>query len=550
MQLTGAQILMECLLEQNVEHIFGLPGGQIMPIYDALFDYQDRLKHVLTSHEQGATHAADGYARSTGKVGVCFATSGPGATNTVTGIATAYMDSVPLVVITGQVPVDLIGKDSFQETDIVGITLPITKHNFFVGNIKDLADIIRSAFEIAKSGRPGPVLIDIPKNIQVGKIDYKKAEIQYQKKVYDYNKGDFEIIIDLINKAKKPVVFAGGGIIISEGSSELFQLASKAQIPVLNTLMGLGSFPRTDNLSLGIIGMHGFREANLAMNNSDLILAIGARFSDRVTGDIKRFAQNATIVHIDIDESEVSKNVKANYALIGDIKDILSDMIPLLEDKDRPEWIEEIKGYMKLDANDNNDFCAENIFSTVYEVLGSETLVTTEVGQHQMWTAQYWPFTKPRTFMSSGGLGTMGYGLGAAIGTQVGNLDKTVLHVAGDGSFRMNFNELATVAHYELPIITLLMKNNVLGMVRQWQTLFFQKRYSSTDLADVVDYVKLADAFGIKGVNVNDLDALRLSIEEASKEKKPMLIVCNIDMDHCVFPIVPPGEAINNQRFE
>ncbi|NLK72213.1 MAG: biosynthetic-type acetolactate synthase large subunit [Clostridiales bacterium] len=550
MQLTGAQILMECLLEQNVEYIFGLPGGQIMPVYDALYDYQDRLKHVLTCHEQGAVHAADGYARSTGKVGVCFATSGPGATNTVTGIATAYMDSVPIVIITGQVPVSLIGKDSFQETDIVGITLPITKHNYFVNDINDLVDTIRNAFEIARSGRPGPVLIDIPKNIQVGKADYKKADIIYQKKVYKYNECDFDRIVGLINNAKKPVIFAGGGVIISEGSEELFQFANKTQIPVLNTLMGLGSYPRTDKLSLGIIGMHGFREANLAMDNSDLIIAIGARFSDRVTGDINRFAKNATIIHIDIDESEVSKNVKAHYGLIGDIKDILSNMIPLLEVKDRHEWIEEIKGFMKKDSSGICDFIPENIFKTAHDILGSDTLVTTEVGQHQMWTAQYWPFMKPRTFITSGGLGTMGYGFGAAIGTQVGNPDKTVLHVAGDGSFRMNLNELATVAHYKLPIITLLMKNNVLGMVRQWQTLFFQKRYSSTDLADVIDYVKLADAFGIKGVNVNDLDSLRLNIEEAYKERKPRLIVCDIDCNCSVFPIVPPGEAINNQRFE
>lgn len=550
MQLTGAQILMECLLEQNVEYIFGLPGGQIMPVYDALYDYQDRLKHVLTCHEQGAVHAADGYARSTGKVGVCFATSGPGATNTVTGIATAYMDSVPIVIITGQVPLSLIGKDSFQETDIVGITLPITKHNYFVKDINDLADTIRNAFEIAKSGRPGPVLIDIPKNIQVGKADYKKADIIYQKKVYKYNECDFDRIVGLVNNAKKPVIFAGGGVVISEGSEELFLFANKAQIPVLNTLMGLGSYPRTDKLSLGIIGMHGFREANLAMDNSDLIIAIGARFSDRVTGDINRFAQNATIIHIDIDESEVSKNVKAHYGLIGDIKDILSNMIPLLEVKERHEWIEEIKGFMKKDSNAICEFIPENIFKTAHDILGSNTLVATEVGQHQMWTAQYWPFIKPRTFITSGGLGTMGYGFGAAIGAQFGNPDKTVLHVAGDGSFRMNLNELATVAHYELPIITLLMKNNVLGMVRQWQTLFFQKRYSATDLADVIDYVKLADAFGIKGVNVKDLDSLRLNIEEAYKERKPRLIVCDIDCNCSVFPIVPPGEAINNQRFE
>lgn len=550
MQLTGAQILMECLKEQRTEYIFGYPGGQIMPVYDALYDYLDCFKHILTSHEQGAVHAADGYARSTGKVGVCFATSGPGATNTVTGIATAYMDSVPLVVFTGQVPFNLIGKDSFQEVDITGVTLPITKHSFFIKDIKDLADSIRLAFKIAKSGRPGPVLIDIPKNIQIEKAEYTEVDIKTVSEKKEYSIKNLYEIVDLINNAKRPVIYAGGGIITSEAAYELFELANKTQTPVLNTLMGLGSFPRNHKLSLGMIGMHGSREANLAMNNSDFILAIGARFSDRVTGDTERFAKESVVAHIDIDESEISKNIQAQYSVIGNIKDILAELVPLVDQKDRNKWVGEIRNWKRSLKGNDSDFQPYNIFKTVHSVLGNDSLVTTEVGQHQMWTAQYWPFTKPRTFMSSGGLGTMGYGLGAAIGAQLGNPDKNVLHVAGDGSFRMNFNELATIAHQKLPVITLLMKNDTLGMVRQWQSLFFDNRYSATDLPDVIDYVKLAGAFGIEAKNATTLEMLRSYVMEASTERKPMLIICHINIDESVYPIVPPGEAINNQVFE
>lgn len=550
MQLTGAQIVMECLEEQAVEYIFGYPGGQIMPIYNALYDYTDSITHILTCHEQGATHAADGYARSTGKVGVCFATSGPGATNVVTGIATAYMDSVPMVVITGQVPLNLIGKDSFQEVDITGITLPVTKHNFFIKDVKKIAGSIREAFKIAMSGRPGPVLVDIPKNLMLEMCDYQKQDaVQLKRETSQYNVNTLEHIADLINKAQRPVIYAGGGIIISEAANELTELAVKNHIPVLNTLMGLGSFPRDHELSLGMIGMHGSKEANLAMNNSDLVLAIGARFSDRVTGNTQKFASESTVVHIDIDESEVSKNIKAEHSVIGDIKNILERLIPLVEPKHRVEWLNKINSWVRP-PQDENEFLPQNIYRTVYEVLGDDTLITTEVGQHQMWTAQYWPFKKSRTFMTSGGLGTMGYGLGAAIGVQLGNPDKTVLHVAGDGSFRMNCNELATVAHNELPIITLLMKNDTLGMVRQWQTLFFDKRYSATDLADVIDYVKLAEAFGLKGIHVRNLKELKEAASYALENRKPTLIISHINMDENVFPIVPPGEAINNQRFE
>lgn len=550
MQLTGSQIIMECLKEQKVEYIFGYPGGQIMPVYNALYDYMDCFKHIRTSHEQGAVHAADGYARSTGKVGVCFATSGPGATNTVTGIATAYMDSVPLVVITGQVPLSMIGKDSFQEVDITGISLPITKHNFFIKDISVLADSIRSAFEIAQSGRPGPVLIDVPKNFQIETTEYLRTEIERQENIKKIEKQSLKKIADLINKAERPVIYSGGGVIISEASDELRTFVKKTEIPVLNTLMGLGSFPRTEKLSLGMIGMHGFKEANLAMNNSDLILAIGARFSDRVTGDTNRFATKSTVVHIDIDESEISKNVKAHYPLIGDIRDILSNLIPLVDKKDRSRWVGEIQKWKKPQKSKKEEFLPENILRTAHEVLGNDTLVTTEVGQHQMWTAQFWPFIKPRSFMTSGGLGTMGYGFGAAIGTQLGNPDKTVLHISGDGSFRMNLNELATVAHYKLPIITLIMKNDTLGMVRQWQKLFFDKRYSATDISDDINYEKLAEAFDVTGKNVYDLDLLKTCIKEASEDRKSMLIVCHINIDEDVFPIVPPGEAINNQVFK
>lgn len=537
---------MECLREQGVDTIFGYPGGQIMPLYNALYDYQDEIRHVLTCHEQGASHAADGYARSTGKTGVCFATSGPGATNTVTGIATAYMDSVPMVVITGQVPVSQIGKDSFQEVDITGITIPITKHNFFVNDIKDLASCFRQAFEIASSGRPGPVLIDVPKNIQTELAEYHPVTIEHKQPLFIYDDVKIKELAGLINRSSRPVIFAGGGIVIARAAEELTALAEKAHIPVVNTLMGLGTIPRTHELSLGMVGMHGEKEANLAVHNSDLILALGTRFSDRVTGDVSRFARDATIVQVDIDESEIDKNIHAHISIVGDVKEVLRRLLPDIDKTERKYWLSKVDGYKIVKNIDENEFIADNIMRVLHDEMGDDTFIVTEVGQHQMWTAQKWPFMKPGKFLTSGGLGTMGYGLGAAIGAQIGNPDKQVLHIAGDGSFRMNFNELVSVAAYDLPITTVIMKNNTLGMVRQWQKLFFDKRYSQTDLFDIIDYEKLTEAFGLKAYLVYDIDSLAKAVKAAKKREKGTLIVCEINVDDNVFPMVPPGEAINN----
>lgn len=550
MQLKGSQIIMECLLEQKVDTIFGYPGGQIMPLYDALYDYTDRIKHILTSHEQGATHAADGYARSTGKVGVCFATSGPGATNTVTGIATAYMDSSPMVVITGQVPLDMIGKDSFQEVDIVGITLPITKHSFFCRTVDDLAPNIRNAFRIAASGRPGPVLVDVPKNLMVELGEYLPCEPVVAE--CSCPPADMETIRSIakeINAAERPVIYAGGGVIIADASEELTEFAEKAGIPVITTLMSMGSFDRRNPLSLGMVGMHGQKEANLSVHQSDLVLAIGARFSDRVTGDTTRFAKGAKVIHIDIDPAEFGKNVRYDYCAKCDVKSALQALIPLVDPMERRPWRERIASWKKKKKkkNSGNMLNSDILFETVNEVMGDDVIICTDVGQHQMWTAQKWPFRKPRTFITSGGLGTMGFGLGAAIGAQVGNPDKKVIHISGDGSFRMNMNELATVSAQKLPIITIVVKNHTLGMVRQWQKLFFNQRYSATDLPDVIEYDKLASAFGLTGCLVTDRDSFKKALEMAKNSTTGTVIACEIFIDEDVAPIVPPGEAINNQ---
>jgi acetolactate synthase-1/2/3 large subunit len=547
MKLKGSQIVMECLKEQGIDIIFGYPGGTIMPLYDALFDYSEEIKHVLTSHEQGATHAADGYARSTGKVGVCFVTSGPGATNTVTGIATAYMDSIPMIVITVQVPFPLIGRDAFQEVDIIGITLPITKHNFFISSVAEIAPSIRKAFSIAKSGRPGPVLLDIPRNFLMEHFDYEPEKPEPKAIAMPVHLEDLTEIIALINKAKSPIIFIGGGGVISEAFDEIAQLAEKTQIPVASTLMGLSAFSRKNSLSLGMVGMHGEKEANLAVHNSDLIIAIGARFNDRVTGDVSRFAKDANIIHIDIDESEIGKNVRADKYVLGDVKDILSKLIPAVEKKDRSEWHSKIDSWKREKIDNKTAFNPDNILETLINSLGDDVFVVTEVGQHQMWTAQRWPFSKPRTFITSGGLGTMGFGLGAAIGTQMANPGKRVLHIAGDGCFRMNFNELITVNIQKLPIITVVLKNNSLGMVRQWQKLFFNRRYSATDLPDVVDYVKLVEAMGLTGFFTNNLQDLQTALEAAKINPTGTVIICDIHIDENVFPFVPAGEAINNQ---
>jgi len=539
---------MECLLEQKVDTIFGFPGGQIMPLYDALYDYQDRIRHILTSHEQGATHAADGYARSTGKVGVCFATSGPGATNTVTGIATAYMDSSPLVVITGQVPISALGKDSFQEVDIVGITLPITKHSFFCRTVDELAPNIRNAFRIAASGRPGPVLVDVPKNLTVEMGEYEPCPpADADCKCPPADMDLIRSIAEEINAAEKPVIYAGGGVIIGNASEELTEFAEKADIPVITTLMSMGSYDRRKPLSLGMVGMHGQKEANMAVHHSDLIIAVGARFSDRVTGDTARFARGAKIIHIDIDPAEFGKNMRYDYCVKCDVKSALAALIPLIRQTQRTEWNERINSWKKKKKESGSKLNSDNLFETINEIMGDDVIITTDVGQHQMWTAQKWPFRSSRTFITSGGLGTMGFGLGAAIGAKIGNPEKRVVHISGDGSFRMNMNELATVSAQKLPIITVVVKNNTLGMVRQWQKLFFNQRYSSTDLPDVVEYDKLASAFGLSGCLVKDREGLKEALENAKNSETGTVIACEIFIDENVAPIVPPGEAINNQ---
>lgn len=550
MKITGSKIIMECLREQGVDTIFGYPGGTIMPVYDALYDYTDTIKHVLTSHEQGATHAADGYARSTGRVGVAFATSGPGATNTVTGIATAFMDSVPLVVLTGQVPRAQIGKDSFQEVDITGITIPITKHNFFVSRIEDLADIVRSAFQIAMSGRPGPVLIDVPKDIMTEEYDYEPAAAVEPVPVEDlYTEEDLAKLAEVINQAEQPLIYAGGGVISAGASVLLTQLAEKADIPVVSTLMNLGAISRNNSLSLGMVGMHGQKEANQAVYNADVLITIGARFSDRVTGAPDQFAKKAFIAQIDVDASEVDKNVNTDLSLIGEMNRILTKLLEQVESRKNPQWLETIDSFRRASKTAPDSFVPENIFRVIAEVLGDDLIVATDVGQHQMWAAQYWPFNEPRHNITSGGLGTMGFGLGAAIGSQIGNPDKRVLHVTGDGSFRMNLNELATESAQGLPIITVLFKNNALGMVRQWQKLFFDKRFSATTLPDVIDYEKLAESFGLNGYRTDNLDGLKEVLIRASASDCGSVIVCDISTSQDVFPMVPPGNAMHNQVF-
>ncbi|KNF09976.1 acetolactate synthase large subunit [Gottschalkia purinilytica] len=549
MKLSGAQIVLKCLKEQDVDVIFGYPGGAVIPLYDALYDEMDHFNHVRTSHEQGASHAADAYARVTGKVGVCIATSGPGATNTVTGIANAYMDSVPMVVITGQVANNLIGKDSFQEIDITGVTIPITKHNFLVKSIEKLADTLRRAFQIAKNGRPGPVLVDIPKDVFLSYAEYKKEDqidkTDNEEKVAIQEEA-LKDIANEINKAQKPVIYAGGGIIISNASKELQNFSNKGDIPIVNTLMSLGSIDRKDRLSLGLVGMHGSKEANLSVNKSDLIIAIGARFSDRVIGNPDKFAPKSKIIHIDIDETEISKNIRADISLVGDVKIILNELINCIEDKNRQEWLDQIESWKHQKEINDDEFIPQNILNVACEVLGSESIVSTDVGQHQMWTAQHWNFKEPRTFITSGGLGTMGFGLGAAIGAQLGNPEKRVILVTGDGSFRMNCNELATVTKHNLPIIILLFNNSSLGMVRQWQNLFQDKKYSQTDLGDEVDYLKLAEAYRIEGYRVDTIKSLSDVLNKVSNNNRPVLVECLINKNSGVYPIVPPGKAIND----
>lgn len=546
MQLTGSQILIECLKEQGVDTVFGYPGGAILNVYDELYKHSDEIKHILTSHEQGASHAADGYARATGKVGVCFATSGPGATNLVTGIATAYMDSVPVVAITCNVGVPLLGKDSFQEIDIVGVTLPITKHNFIVKDVNKLADVIRDAFRIAKEGRPGPVLIDIPKDVtaKMADYEYKTPVVPEANKNIDSN--EIAEAIDMIKKARKPFVFVGGGSIISGASAEIAEFVEKVDAPVCDTLMGKGAFDGTSERYTGMLGMHGTKTSNFGVMECDLLIVLGARFSDRVTGDTSKFASNARILQIDIDPAEINKNIKVDMSIVGDIKVVLEAINARLDKENHKEWMDHIYEMKKeYPLRYNKDILTgPYLMEKIFEVTDGNAIITTEVGQHQMWAAQYYKYKEPRTFLSSGGLGTMGYGLGASIGAKLGRKDKIVINIAGDGCFRMNMNELATATRYNIPIIEIIVNNHVLGMVRQWQTLYYGQRYSYTVLEDQVDYVKVAEGLGAKAYRVETKEDFEASLKDAIAMNIPCVLDCHIEKDEKVFPMVSPGASL------
>ena len=546
-KLTGAEIVIECLKEQGVDTVFGYPGGAILNIYDALYQHQNEITHILTSHEQGASHAADGYARATGKVGVCLATSGPGATNLVTGIATAYMDSVPVVAITCNVANSLLGKDSFQEIDITGVTMPITKYNFIVKDINRLAKVIRRAFVIAQSGRPGPVLVDITKDVTAAITDYEYQEPEKIEPQTDtIREEDMERALEMIRKAQKPFIFVGGGAVISNASEELRVFAHKIQAPVADSLMGKGAFDGTDELYTGMVGMHGTKTSNYGITEADLLVVVGARFSDRVIGNASKFAKNAKILQIDIDRAEINKNIKVDASIIGDAKTILRRLNTHLDPINHDEWIahiERMKDMYPL-RYDKNVLTGPFIIQTVNEVTGGDAVIVTEVGQHQMWAAQYYKYRQPRTLLTSGGLGTMGYGLGASIGAKMGCKDKTVINIAGDGCFRMNMNEIATATRYNIPVIELIINNHVLGMVRQWQTLFYDKRYSNTILDDSVDFVKVADALGATGFRATNLQEFEDAMKQAIELNKPVVIDCIIGKDDKVWPMVAAGAAL------
>ncbi|GAB6099895.1 acetolactate synthase large subunit [Halanaerocella petrolearia] len=566
--MTGAEMFVESLYQEKVETIFGYPGGAVLPIYDQL--YGADFEHIMPHHEQGGVHAADGYARSTGKVGVCIATSGPGGTNLVTGLATAYMDSVPIVAFTGQVPGSMIGTDAFQEADITGITVPITKHNYLVQDVKELPKIIKEAFHLARTGRPGPVLIDIPKDVlkAEGEFDYPdQIELPGYKPNYQGHNLQIKEVANAINQAENPVIYAGGGVIGSEASDELRELVSKAEIPVTTTLNGLGAVDERDELSLGMLGMHGTTEANLAVSNTDLLIAIGARFDDRVTGELESFAQDAKVIHIDIDPAEVGKRVVVDIPVVGDVKNVLNELNPLVEDKKRSDWIAQVDEWRELDdprtrATDDK-ILPHEIIEEIDDLTKGQALLTTEVGQHQMWAAQFYQFSQPRSFASSGGLGTMGYGFPAALGVQVGNPDKDVFALAGDGSFQMNLQELATAAKNNLPVNIVVFNNQYLGMVRQWQEMFYDKRYSAVCLKEqedcppdcsspskecptmTPDFVKLAESFGIKAKRVTKVEEIRPALEEAINTPEPYLLDFIIEEEENVFPMVPPGGSLD-----
>ena len=548
MQLTGAQIVIECLKEQGVDTVFGYPGGAILNVYDELYKHKNEIRHVLTSHEQGASHAADGYARSTGKVGVCLATSGPGATNLVTGIATAYMDSVPIVAITCNVGVPLLGKDSFQEIDIAGVTMPITKHNYIVKDVTKLAATIRKAFEIAKKGRPGPVLVDIPKDVTAQKTEYQAKEpVAVQRDTGRITEEDLQTALKLIREAKKPYVFVGGGAVISGASEDLREFVDKIDAPVCDSLMGKGAFDGTDPRYTGMLGMHGTKTSNYGVSECDLLIAIGVRFSDRVLGNAKKFANQAKILQLDVDPAEINKNIVVTASVIGDVKEILGRLDAQLAPMEHKEWMDHILAYKEKYplTYHPEGLSGPYIVEQVYRMTKGEAIMVTEVGQHQMWTAQYYRYAKPRTLLTSGGLGTMGYGLGAAIGAQVANPDKQVVNIAGDGCFRMNMNEVATAVREKLPLIQVVINNHVLGMVTQWQNLFYEARYSATVLNDSVDFVKLAEAMGATGIRVTTREEFTDAFQKALDSKTPVVLDCIINCDDKVWPMVAPGAAIS-----
>ena len=547
MQLTGAEIVVECLKEQGVDTVFGYPGGTILNVYDALYKHSDEIRHILTSHEQGAAHAADGYARATGRVGVCLATSGPGATNLVTGIASAYMDSVPVVAITCNVNLPLLGKDTFQEVDIAGVTMPITKHGYIVKDVTKLADTIRKAFRIAREGRPGPVLVDITKDVTANTCEYEKREPLPFKNPCKYTDADIDQAITLMKAAQRPFIYVGGGAVISEAYKEVRELAEILDTPVCDTLMGKGVMDGHDPKYTGMIGMHGTKASNFGVSECDLLIALGARFSDRVVGNAAKFASGAKILHIDIDAAEIDKNIKTTASVVGDLKEILTKINEKLPKQQHTEWmahIEELKEKYPL-SYDPSELSCPYIMQEIDRITKGEAIITTDVGQHQMWASQYYTYTMPRTFLSSGGLGTMGYGLGACIGAQLGQPDKICINIAGDGCFRMNMNELATASHYNIPIIEVVINNHVLGMVRQWQTLFYGKRYSQTVLSEQVDYCMVAKGLGCEAIRVSKKEEVAAAIQKAIDLKRPVLIECIIPEDDKVFPMVPAGAPIS-----
>lgn len=546
-QLTGSEIVIECLKEQGVDTVFGYPGGTILNVYDALYKHQDEITHVLTSHEQGASHAADGYARATGKVGVCMATSGPGATNLVTGIATAYMDSIPMVCITANVGVSLLGKDSFQEIDIAGVVMPITKHSFIVKNVHELANTIRRAFKIAKTGRPGPVLVDITKDVTANLADYEYKKPEEVLPVTDtIQESDIEEVAKLIKKSKKPYIMVGGGVVAANASEEFRTFAGLVDAPVCDTLMGKGVMDGNDPHYTGMVGMHGTKTSNFGVTASDLLIVVGGRFSDRVIGNAKKFANHAKIVQIDVDSAEINKNIVVDASIVGDAKEVLKRLNAVIEQKNNEEWLKEIAELEKKYPNTYREdiLTGPVAISKIYEMTKGDAIITTDVGQHQMWAAQMYKFKEPRQLLTSGGLGTMGYGLGASIGAKVGRRDKIVVNIAGDGCFRMNMNEIATAVRYNIPIIQVVINNHVLGMVRQWQTLFYDKRYSNTILNDAVDFAKVSEGMGAMAFKVSTVAEFEDAFQQALEAGRPCVIDAQIDEDDKVWPMVAAGQPI------